>query len=142
MKPSKWCSFFRNKHNTHTPEWLRPDYKVEVYQYDLNGTYSAYEMVVHDIGTDTIRVFYHDDSKAILYTVSKMFIAPITYRIKDAIYSVGEHIEVYYRVDDESPWGWWSAVITAIDEDMYLVTYPGGEEEIESRMNTRKAVFN
>jgi len=142
MKFSKWCFLFRGNGKLNDPSWLFMDVKIEVYQYELNGTYSAYEMVVHEIDQDVVQVFYHDDPKAILYPVSKMCIAPITYRIKDALYGVGENIEVYYRVDDESPWGWWSATILEIKEDTYKVQYAGTKEQDEvSKIDVRKAIF-
>ena len=142
MKLSKWCFYFRGSNKAYCPEWLFPDAKIEVYQYELNGTFSAYEMVVHEIESDVVQVFYHDDPETILYSVSKMFIAPITYRIKDAMYGVGENVEVYYRVDDESPWGWWSAVIVEIHEDSYTVKYMDGDvQDKVSKIDVRKAVF-
>jgi len=143
MKLSKCWSIIRNN-NINQQQWLNPDYKIEVYQHDINQSYSAYEMVIHavDHSERTVQVFYHDDPKHILYTVSYRYIAPITYRMIGAEYSVGTLVEVYYRVDDESPWGWWSAVVTECLDTEYVVQYLDNELATVSRLNVRAAIFN
>lgn len=143
MKTGLCWSTLRNRNIKCVPAWLAPDLKVEVYQYEINCTQAAYDMVLHNVNHQdrTVDVYYQDDPHQEVHTVSYRYIAPISYRIRRAEYSLGSLVEVYYRVDNDSPWGWWTATITAANDTSYTVKYLDSTVDTVLRLNVRGAIF-
>lgn len=121
--------------------FLCPEFRVEVHMFFLKNPDIPddviYEMIVHSVDKSrrVLQVFFEDDSQQTLYTVPFKAIAPIRSPMRGSQFSPGTNVEVRYRIDADSPWGWWPARIleTIYDDDietphnganMYKVAFP------------------
>ena len=97
---------------------------------------AIYEMVIYEINEEekTLQVFFMDDPKQELHTVSFMEIAPVRGPLRNGVFQKGQPIEARYRVDEDSQWGWWAGVIHDVirsDEDGSITDYDIEFEENE-----------
>ena len=116
--------------------FLCEDHTVEVHMQDIEKVDAIYEMVIYEINEEakTVKAFFLDDSKQELHTVSFMAIAPMRGPLRNGVFQKGQSIEARYRVDEDSPWGWWAGVIHNVvrsDEDGSITDYDIEFEENE-----------
>ena len=130
--------------------FLHEDHTVEVHVGEIDGVDAIYEMVVHKIDEEnrTVEVFFWDDPKQELHTVTFMQIAPVRSPLRNITFKRGETVEVKYRVDDSSPWGWWIGTISDIiyftdstKVEQYEIEFPDGEKIQVGRHLVRRNSF-
>ena len=123
-----------NKYTQSLPQSLSLDDFIEVYAPYLNDPsldeMVSYPMVIDSIHTNTITVFF-DDAPQKLYTVPFKATAPVHGEIRGAVFSVGSLIDAKYRVDSDSPFGYWPGRIVkcvyknnSTSPTHYLVAFP------------------
>lgn len=139
MRVSRYFKY--SSSSTDNIPFLGLGFRVEVHlsylQDDALQDDAIYEMIVHSVNKTqrTLQVFFEDDGQQKLYTVPFKGIAPLRSPLRSAVFSPGSNVEVRYRIDVDSPWGWWPAKIqkTVYDENMetphggptgYIVTFP------------------
>lgn len=142
MKRTRVSRFKNTKYTQYPQQYLYPDDRVEVLMDTIDDNPDAiYEVVIHDFDDEKreLSVFFEDDPERPqkLHKVSYDSIAPVHSAIRDARFSPGDTVEVKYRVDDESPYGWWIATIKECLplSEGYIVAFPPDQEELEVKWN-------
>jgi hypothetical protein len=112
-----------------------------------NARTSAYECVVNHIDVDAQRahIFFDDDPVRRVIMVSLNQLAPPSYPVTDAVIREGDHVEVRWRTDADSPYGWWSGRVVSIDAKRqgYVVAFDLTPHmpEFFNKIHVRPAVF-
>ena len=136
--------------NTNWEERVLHDEKIEVSMQNIDNNPDAiYEMVVHENHGESkeFSVFFDDDDTERpqkLFKVHYNETAPVHSAMRDAMFSPGDTVEVNYRVDQDSRWGWWTATIKETTEKGYIVEFPDktfGEEEVSWNLVRKQTFF-